>query len=123
MNRGTKKGEEEKNEKDLEEIKNKIEHDIREATKEERGRNLIGSVDGYTEQEKLEIMNAKQVIKDVIRPSTLSRSSSERRREEQKGGDGKLPPVKSRKIVNIQMKEEKLNILNMFHADFKVVRV
>ena len=134
----------ENNEKETQELKDKIENDINQAEKTDRAKNLIGyEGDGLTEQEKLEIMNAKQVIKDTLKPNNLNKSSSEFKKllkegEEQKMqlendyytdqivasvNKKKLPPVKTKKIIHIPMKEEKWNLIDMFHADFKVVRV
>ena len=108
------------------------------AERSDKAKNLIGyEDDGLTEQERLEIMNAKQVIKDTLKPNNLNKSSSEFKKvmnegEEQKihmeeeldtDHKKKLPPVKVKRIVNIPMKEEKWNLIDMFHADFKVVRV
>ena len=135
---------EENKEKETEELKEKIENDINQAEKSDKAKNLIGyEGDGLTEQEKLEIMNAKQVIKDTLKPNNLNKSSSEFKKlmnegEEQKIqlendyytdqivasiNKKKLPPVKTKKIIHIPMKEEKWNLIDMFHADFKVVRV
>jgi len=37
--------------------------------KEDKGKNLIGIKDqSYTDKEKLEIKNAKKIIKDIIKP-------------------------------------------------------
>ena len=125
-----------------EELKNKIEKDISQAEKDDKAKKfLLYEADELTEQEKLEVMNAKQVIKDTLKPNNLNKSSSEFKKimkEEQKiplddeyytdqivasVNKKKLPPVKVKKIVHIPMKEEKWNLIDMFHADFKVVRV
>ena len=133
----------EDNEREAEELKEKIEKNINLAERSDKAKNLIGyEDDGLTEQERLEIMNAKQVIKDTLKPNNLNKSSSEFKKvmnegeeqkihmEEELDADQilekykkKLPPVKVKRIVNIPMKEEKWNLIDMFHADFKVVRV
>ena len=133
----------EDNEREAEELKEKIEKNINMAERSDKAKNLIGyEDDGLTEQERLEIMNAKQVIKDTLKPNNLNKSSSEFKKimnegeeqkihmEEELDADKilekykkKLPPVKVKRIVNIPMKEEKWNLIDMFHADFKVVRV
>jgi hypothetical protein len=133
----------EDNEREAEELKEKIEKNINMAERSDKAKNLIGyENDGLTEQERLEIMNAKQVIKDTLKPNNLNKSSSEFKKimnegeeqkihmEEELDADQilekykkKLPPVKVKRIVNIPMKEEKWNLIDMFHADFKVVRV
>ena len=131
------------NDREAEELKEKIEKNINLAEQSDKAKNLIGyENDGLTEQERLEIMNAKKVIKENIKPNSLNKSSSELKKmmnqgEEQKihmeeeldadqileKYNKKLPPVKVKRIVNIPMKEEKWNLIDMFHADFKVVRV
>ena len=46
--------------------------------KEDKGKNLIGIKDqSYTDKEKLEIKNAKKIIKDIIKPESLSKDSAE----------------------------------------------
>ena len=132
------------NVKETEELKEKIEKNINLAEQDDKAKNLVGNnEDGLTDQERLEIMNAKQVIKDTLKPNNLNKSSSEFKKimkegEEQKivtedeyyvsqivanSNKKKLPPVKIKKIVHIPMKEERWNLIDMFHADFKVVRV
>ena len=132
-------------ENEEEELRNKIEKEINQAEKEEKSKNfLIYEADGLTEQEKLEVMNARQVIKDAIKPNNLNKSSSEFKKLMKEGGEEqkipmgdeyygdqlvasvkkkKLPPVQVKKIVHIPMREERWNLIDMFHADFKVVRV
>ena len=129
------------NQRETEELKEKIEKSIDLVNKEDKGKNLIGIKDqSYTDKEKLEIKNAKKIIKDVIKPENLSKDSAEFKKilanEEQKipledqfYGDNiavnkkKLPPLRPKKIINIPMREEKWNLVDMFHADFKVVRI
>ena len=106
----------EDNEREAEELKEKIEKNINLAERSDKAKNLIGyEDDGLTEQERLEIMNAKQVIKDTLKPNNLNKSSSEFKKvmnegEEQKihmeeeldtDHKKKLPPVKVKRIVNI----------------------
>jgi hypothetical protein len=132
------------NEKEEEALKEKIEKELNQVEKDEKAKNLLlKEGDGLTEQERLEIMNAKQVIKDTLKPNNLNKSSSGLKRllnerEDQKismedeyytdqivasVSKKKLPPVKVKKVVHIPIKEEKWNLIDMFHADFKVVRV
>ena len=134
----------EDNEKETEKLKAQIEKNINLAEQDDKAKSLVGNnEDGLTDQERLEIINAKQVIKDTLKPNNLNKSSSEFKKimkegEEQKISPEdeyynsqivdsiskkKLPPVKVKKIVHIPMKEEKWNLIDMFHADFKVVRV
>ena len=134
----------ENNEKEEEALKEKIEQNLNQIEKDDKAKNLLMfEGDGLTEQERLEIMNAKQVIKDTIKPNNLNKSASGLKKlmtekEDQKisleeemytdqivasVNKKKLPPVKVRKIIHIPMKEEKWNLIDMFHADFKVVRV
>ena len=125
-------------------MKEKIQNDINEYSKENKAKNIMGTLDeGLSEQEKLEVLNAKQVIKDTLKPNNLNKSSSNFKNilseevEEHKITVGpvneeekmiihskKLPPVKRKKpVICIPMREEKWNIIDMFHVDFKVERV
>ena len=126
----------EDNEKEAEELNEKIKKDISEAEKDDKAKNLISNIEGgLTEQERLEIMNAKQVIKETLKPSSNLIANEEQKisfNEDNYGSKKiivgnaskkKLPPVKTKKIVHIPMKEEKWNLIDMFHANFKVVRV
>ena len=125
----------EDNEKETEELKEKIEKNINQAQKDDKIKHLIYEPDdGLTEQERLEIMNAKQVIKNTVKPNNLKIKNEEQKiplDEENYSSKmiisnvskKKLPPVKVKKIVHIPIKEEKWNLIDMFHADFKVVRV
>ena len=121
------------NERDTEELKEKIEKSISLISKEDRGRSLM-SEEGLTEKEKLEIKNAKNLIKEFTGGDTKKHRPS---KEEQKipteeeyyheqlsvTNKKKLPPLKPKRIVNIPMREERWNLIDMFHADFKVVRI
>ena len=79
------------NEKETEEMKEKIEKNINEVEKDDKAKNLIGyENDGLTEQERLEIMNAKQVIKDTLKPNNLNKSSSEFKKMMHEGEEQKI---------------------------------
>ena len=66
------------NQRETEELKEKIEKSIDLVNKEDKGKNLIGIKDqSYTDKEKLEIKNAKKIIKDIIKPESLSKDSAE----------------------------------------------
>ena len=125
------------NQKETEELKEKIEKSIDLISKEDRGKNLIGTQEeGLTEKEKLEIRNAKNLIKELTGGDIKSHNKYSGR-EEQKiptedeyyqehlsvTNKKKLPPLKAKRIVNIPMREERWNLIDMFHSDFKVVRI
>ena len=125
------------NQKETEELKEKIEKSIDLISKEDRGKNLIGTQEeGLTEKEKLEIRNAKNLIKEFTGGDIKSHNKYSGR-EEQKiptedeyyqehlsvTNKKKLPPLKAKRIVNIPMREERWNLIDMFHSDFKVVRI
>ena len=125
------------NQKETEELKEKIEKSIDLISKEDRGKNLIGTQEeGLTEKEKLEIRNAKNLIKEFTGGDIKSHTKYSGR-EEQKiptedeyyqehlsvTNKKKLPPLKAKRIVNIPMREERWNLIDMFHSDFKVVRI
>ena len=125
------------NQKETEELKEKIEKSIDLISKEDRGKNLIGTQEeGLTEKEKLEIRNAKNLIKGLTGGDIKSHNKYSGR-EEQKiptedeyyqehlsvTNKKKLPPLKAKRIVNIPMREERWNLIDMFHSDFKVVRI
>ena len=121
------------NERDTEELKEKIEKSISLVSKEDFGRSLM-SEEGLTEKEKLEIKNAKNLIKEFTggdkkkhRPSKEEQKipTEEEYYHEQLSvtNKKKLPPLKPKRIVNIPMREERWNLIDMFHADFKVVRI
>ena len=125
------------NQKETEELKEKIEKSIDLISKEDRGKNLIGTQEeGLTEKEKLEIRNAKKLIKELTGGDIKSHNKYSGR-EEQKiptedeyyqehlsvTNKKKLPPLKAKRIVNIPMREERWNLIDMFHSDFKVVRI
>ena len=125
------------NQKETEELKEKIEKSIDLISKEDRGKNLIGTQEeGLTEKEKLEIRNAKNLIKELTGGDNKSHNKYSGR-EEQKiptedeyyqehlsvTNKKKLPPLKAKRIVNIPMREERWNLIDMFHSDFKVVRI
>ena len=128
------------NQGETEELKEKIEKSLELKNKEDISKNLIGSQeDGLTDKEKLEIKNAKNIIQEVT--GNINKPSMQMKKlielEEQKvppedqfypdhlvaTKKKKLPPLKGKRIVNIPMKEEKWNLIDMFHADFKVVRI
>ena len=117
----------------------KIEKSIDLKNKEDIGKNLMGTQEeGLTDKEKLEIKNAKNIISEVTgnidKPSVQMKKLLD---EEQKvppedqfypdlivaTNKKKLPPLKAKRIINIPMKEERWNLIDMFHADFKVVRI
>jgi hypothetical protein len=125
------------NQKETEELKEKIEKSIDLISKEDRGKNLIGTQEeGLTEKEKLEIRNAKNLIKELTGGDIKSHNKYSGR-EEQKiptedeyyqehlsvTNKKKLPPLKAKRIVNIPMREERWNLIDMLHSDFKVVRI
>jgi len=125
------------NQKETEELKEKIEKSIDLISKEDRGKNLIGTQEeGLTEKEKLEIRNAKNLIKELT-GGDINIHNKYSGREEQKiptedeyyqehlsvTNKKKLPPLKAKRIVNIPMREERWNLIDMFHSDFKVVRI
>jgi len=125
------------NQKETEELKEKIEKSIDLISKEDRGKNLIGTQEeGLTEKEKLEIRNAKNLIKGLT-GGNINIHNKYSGREEQKiptedeyyqehlsvTNKKKLPPLKAKRIVNIPMREERWNLIDMFHSDFKVVRI
>ena len=127
------------NQRETEELREKIEKSIDLKNKEDIGKNLVGTQEeGLTDKEKLEIKNAKNIISEVTgnidKPSVQMKKLLD---EEQKvppedqfypdlivaTNKKKLPPLKAKRIINIPMKEERWNLIDMFHADFKVVRI
>lgn len=92
INKKKKKGDNfEDNEREAEELKEKIEKNINLAERSDKAKNLIGyEDDGLTEQERLEIMNAKQVIKDTLKPNNLNKSSSEFKKVMNEGEEQKI---------------------------------
>ena len=126
------------NQRETEELKEKIQKNIIQEENYNKSKSIVGlEGDGLTDQERLEIMNAKKVIKETIKPN-ISKTSSEHKiiKEEEKGfqyqskeqivaamKQNLLPPIKAKKIIHIPMKEEKWNLIDMFHCDFKVVRL
>ena len=125
------------NQKETEELKEKIEKSIDLISKEDRGKNLIGTQEeGLTEKEKLEIRNAKNLIKELTGGDIKSHNKYSGREEQKIPTEDeyyqehlsvinkkKLPPLKAKRIVNIPMREERWNLIDMFHSDFKVVRI
>ena len=125
------------NQKETEELKEKIEKSIDLISKEDRGKNLIGTQEeGLTEKEKLEIRNAKKLIKELTGGDIKSHNKYSGREEQKIPTEDeyyqehlsvinkkKLPPLKAKRIVNIPMREERWNLIDMFHSDFKVVRI
>ena len=125
------------NQKETEELKEKIEKSIDLISKEDRGKNLIGTQEeGLTEKEKLEIRNAKNLIKGLTGGDIKSHNKYSGREEQKIPTEDeyyqehlsvinkkKLPPLKAKRIVNIPMREERWNLIDMFHSDFKVVRI
>ena len=123
------------NQKEADELQEKIEKSIDLMKKEEQGKNLIGTQEeGLTEKEKLEIKNAKSLIKELtggnIKKHKLPKEEQKFHTEDEYYHEQlsvtnkkKLPPLKAKRIVNIPMKEERWNLIDMFHCDFKVVRI
>ena len=121
------------NELETEELKEKIEKSIDLVNKEDKGKNLLQE-EGLTDKEKLEIKNAKSVVNEMIGNINRTNNKVLIYEEEQKVAleeiehytgtkKKKLPPLRAKRIINIPMKEERWNLKDMFHADFKVVRI
>lgn len=109
------------NQRETEELREKIEKSIDLKNKEDIGKNLVGTQEeGLTDKEKLEIKNAKNIISEVTgnidKPSVQMKKLLD---EEQKvppedqfypdlivaTNKKKLPPLKAKRIINIPMKE------------------
>ena len=120
------------NQRETEELKEKIEKNLDQVNKEDKSRNLIGTQEeGLSDKEKLEIKNAKNIINEVTgakKTMQLGKLSYEEQKitpeeDHYKDSKKKLPPVRAKRIINIPMKEERWKLIDMFHADFKVVRI
>jgi len=121
------------NQRETEELKEKIEKNIDQVNKEDKSRNLIGTQEeGLTDKEKLEIKNAKNIINEVTGAKKPMQIGKLPYGEEQKitpeddyykESKKKLPPLRAKRIINIPMKEERWKLIDMFHSDFKVVRI
>ena len=121
------------NQRETEELKEKIEKNIEQVNKEDKSRNLIGTQEeGLSDKEKLEIKNAKNIINEITGARKIKQVGKPSYGEEQKitteddhykESKKKLPPLRAKRIINIPMKEERWNLIDMFHSDFKVVRI